>query len=873
MKRNQARDRKRSPHPSARILLAIAATAVAVPLPATAQDVPIPGTEERTHPLVLESSLDGGPWRPVPTTELKTLPDGRLWLPFQDRIISYRLRPGKAAPAVAGTPPPWPLSRSVITYSPEAGSFLTLTTSEDLKEWRALDSNQLSADQQGILFPLKAKSGFWDLKVRGQVPDPLPFEPLRIYPDPAATFQKVPFPGPGTSPGTGGGGIYLDPWEGAGERFPVPGEHAFNRYIFEERIHQLYEGDVKGYGLVIANEEGFQMKVSGGWARDPEDPNQGGVGMATFRPGNVGSTTKLFAGVALMQLLQEKNPSLDAILDTTVWPYLPPLWWGDLSDTHKLITFRMVLGHTSGISDIQVSGNAPANLENNPDYWHWSQPLQGTQGCYEYANENYRIITYLIAKLAEPNAMLAAHIGSSSKTFDEYLDDMDEAHGTAFHNYMRDVFFPQIANCAPTADPGNFYPAGTTALMYSSPNDSQGLQSSAFDALGFSRAQGGYWADAQEIARFLMKLRYTEDLLSTQNSDRLLSEQGGCNNPDRWLITNGRATHTGFENELGVTWWRSKQGRRPSSESPGGTGRANAMFMPYGWVSSYVVNSDTLSGQDNNDHFTAIVDAFWDATRDEPATISREAMNLTRFEETSTYLRDHHMAVKWLDLYDIGGVPYVNAVYGDSPQPVAGKVGMNAHSYQAFFDYWVKTKGFAVQQVESYLHHGMIRYAAIITEENRPEQRAYHGLDYDAHVAKANEFKDEGFVPVNVSVVSMNNKRWYTALYERRTVKFQMRTWLSALEYDQKFDDYMAQGYKVVSLNAYRHQGQRYYAAIWHKEAGGQRGIHEADRHAYRAADASSLNGQRVPTVITGVDSGSQNASTQMRHRFGAIWR
>ena len=272
---------------SASLLLATSLTS-----PIHAQERP------QTHPVILESSLDGGAWKPVPTTDLQTLPDGRIWLPFQDRTVHYRLRPGSSG--AAGTPAPRPLSHSTISHNPQEGAFLTLIQSENLEDWRPLDGNQLSVDQQSILFPLTAERGFWNLEVLEKSPDPLPVPPLRIYPNPEASFKLTPVP----SNGTAGGGSYLEPFDGPREPVPSPGPHAFNQYIFEERVHQMYEGDVKGYAVVLANEDGFQSTVSGGLARDPND---GERGMSTYRPGNVGSVAKLYSGVALMQLITKKT--------------------------------------------------------------------------------------------------------------------------------------------------------------------------------------------------------------------------------------------------------------------------------------------------------------------------------------------------------------------------------------------------------------------------------------------------------------------------------------------------------------------------------------------------------------------------------------
>jgi CubicO group peptidase (beta-lactamase class C family) len=840
---------------------------------------------------VLESSINNGPWTTISPHQFRTIPDGRLWLPFQDEIVRYRLRIDTFRSPATGVSS----SREFpsLPLQPEEGSFFSLTESADLQNWTTLDASSLSFDPSGLILPANTSGkSFLDLTVIRRPPEPTPYELARLTPNRNASFRETPWrPNPpGAGGGLMGGGTTIDPFDNPTSRVPFPGAHAFNKYLFEERIHQIFEGEIKGYGLVLANEDGFQSTVSGGWARDPADPNLGGVGMSTFRPGNIGSCAKLYTGVALMQLLSQKGPDLNTALDESIAPYLPPLWLNpnrrpanvtpqqaqSVVEKANNTTFRMLLDHTAGITDLSVSDGAPENLQDNPDYYHFSQPLGGTRGCVAYGNEHYRIMTYLIASLVDGPALLAAHLASAQLPMDQYLDTMRDAYGQSFESYMRDQFFPQVkGSFAPSPDPATDYNPGTTALMYSDPGDTQGLEWNQVSLNGFARGQGGYWSSARELSRFMMSVMYTEDLLTANERDLLFGQTfNGCNFPaDLPLINNGRATHPGFANELNTTWWRSKQGRQSSGIAPFGTSIANAMFLPYGWVCSYTGNSDHTNGDSQDALFTSVLDAFWDATRDEPATISREAMTTTRFNKTAQYLGNHHMSVKWLDLYDVNGTPHVNAVFGDAPEPVAGQIGLNAAQYQQFLDHWVKNLGFSVQQVESYLHHGLVRYAAIITKEDRPEQRAYHGNTYNTHLATANSWADDGFIPVNVSVVSVNNSRSYTALYEKRNLAYRMQTRMTAVDYNQKFQDYLNDGYKVVSLNAYRHNGETFYAAIWHRLGGGQAGIHEADRHGYRAADADQLNGGRLPTIITGVDAGAENPAAASRHRFGAIWR
>lgn len=51
---------------------------------------------------------------------------------------------------------------------------------------------------------------------------------------------------------------------------------------------------------------------------------------------------------------------------------------------------------------------------------------------------------------------------------------------------------------------------------------------------------------------------------------------------------------------------------------------------------------------------------------------------------------------------------------------------------------------------------------------NMPQQQpAYHALSPEEHQKLVDEYLAKDFVPVNVSVTSVNGKRYYSAFYER----------------------------------------------------------------------------------------------------------
>ena len=72
---------------------------------------------------------------------------------------------------------------------------------------------------------------------------------------------------------------------------------------------------------------------------------------------NIGSVSKIFCTVAVMQLAEQGKVDLD----TPVYKYLPRLWMPD--ERYKQITLRHCLSHSSGLPGTQWKGFALAGTD------------------------------------------------------------------------------------------------------------------------------------------------------------------------------------------------------------------------------------------------------------------------------------------------------------------------------------------------------------------------------------------------------------------------------------------------------------------------------------------------------------------------------
>ena len=195
--------------------------------------------------------------------------------------------------------------------------------------------------------------------------------------------------------------------------------------------------------------------------------------------------------------------------------------------------------------------------------------------------------------------------------------------------------------------------------------------------------------------------------------------------------------------------------------------------------------------------------------------------------------------------------------------------GLSGNEYQAEFDKWVKEKKYRLTHVESYFSHSLGRtcYAAIFAQSPGPGFAAYHGRSRQEHQAFFDDFtKNKGLVPVNISVVSNDGERVFTALYEKRNAGVvEARANLTVAEYQQKFTDNARKGLHLAYLNSYPHEGGINFVAIWRQKLPPPYVEHHLDRQEFETL----LKKERKAGLYLRAITGYQRGGTA---NWAAIW-
>jgi hypothetical protein len=200
--------------------------------------------------------------------------------------------------------------------------------------------------------------------------------------------------------------------------------------------------------------------------------------------------------------------------------------------------------------------------------------------------------------------------------------------------------------------------------------------------------------------------------------------------------------------------------------------------------------------------------------------IAKHGVANANYQAVFTSVAECGYRPEWVDGFDVSGNTYFNVVFRPSDgTPWVARHNLTASEYQAEFNKWVGEQKYRLSHIDSYLVGGAPRYAAIFDKpQTYPLFTAYHGQSVAQHQQSFNDLTQQGWVPVKISVVSVNGTERYTALYEKKNVgSFIAKSRLTAAQYQAEFDANVRAGRELVYVNGYVHQGTTYFSAIWHQ--------------------------------------------------------
>ena len=624
-----------------------------------------------------------------------------------------------------------------------------------------------------------------------------------------------------------------------------------NAIVFQERVKAAVDGRVKGYAFVIADRNGIEVKVSGGMAQAPGD---GDIAMKTFIPSGTGSVAKVISGVALLHLLEQRkvmNASVQRQLDVPIWAHLPDGWRLAYRGRNlERITFRQLLQHKSGIRI--GDGGVPDDWPGIKISYVLDQGVNADNiGGRSYNNFNFTLLLYLIPALAYPNQVGEIETENADLSEHDYAKTITPAYGALYEKYLREVIFPKTAApIQPTCRPLDEIASGRYAKHYANRNATRG------DTINstFCRSQGAWYYSAQDLAQFARGFALTNNLLSAGTRNALYNP---ADSGER-LVYSRIISNAGFQRDIGQGNFAYHGGTQSGY-------RAALVRLPFGYVGTGMTNSGELSSERLAQ---IILDAFYDATSDVALSRAHHGLTPARYQQMVSEFEESGSMVDWVDFYNVGGKTFVNLILRPRRSDWLLRHGLTGAQYQRLYDRHVKNGRFKLRQVDSYLQDGQVAYAALLVAGSSANMPAYHGVDAATHNRKFRDLTSRGFVPVNISVVSVNGGPRYTAFYEKRNTRgLWVKSLLDGRGYQNAVDARRRDKMELAYVNTYRHDGKLRYSVIFYGNINKPQVLrHGMGPRKYQDEfDTHVGNGFGLKMITGGGHAG--------KHRYAAVWQ
>ncbi len=472
-----------------------------------------------------------------------------------------------------------------------------------------------------------------------------------------------------------------------------------------------------------------------------------------------------------------------------------------------------------GVSEDQLT------YEQGHRYFLRVQGLLHEPGTYEYSNHNFGLWTILIPKI-------------SGKSYLDYVRD-DFLKPMKLHNAVR----PERAN-PDSCDAWNHkYNADKEPEVF------------PFEEHGLGLAAGGFRASAQELARLMVELdkKYT-----TEDLDSM----GWFKTPKGQLYHNGALS--------------------------GGT--SFVTMFPKGYISGNNVDRSEVhvavvtNIRTSTDDLSSLADkiALAVPVSNVPATFDiwkqgksacsceyvRRGVPANQYQQVVEEAVESGYRLEWVDGYTDDGKVHFNAIFRTNDPAIAwaSHHNMTGTTYQQYFDKY-RDQGFSLDHIDSYGVGNEVRYAAIWTKSGGAFT-AYHGKTSAEHQESFDSLTSQGWSPKVISVASVQGKLFYTALYTKQAIgNFEARSFLTASEYQTKFDENTAKGRYLHYLNSYVHEGKPRFTAIWAQEpkVSGFKASHGLTGDKYQSSWEDALSAGFSTQAIAGYEDAGNV-------RFAAYW-
>jgi CubicO group peptidase (beta-lactamase class C family) len=160
------------------------------------------------------------------------------------------------------------------------------------------------------------------------------------------------------------------------------------------------------------------------------------------------------------------------------------------------------------------------------------------------------------------------------------------------------------------------------------------------------------------------------------------------------------------------------------------------------------------------------------------------------------------------------------AVTASYAQAWQARHGLTSAQYQAHFNNLV-AQGYRLVQVSGYTVNNQERFASLAEKKPGPAWASHHGMTGAQYQTLFNYYVSRGYRLTLVNGYNVGSVDKYVAIWEQKPgPAWVAHHGMSSAQYQNLFNQYTSQGYRLTHVSGYGVNGQDYYAAIWEKKSG-----------------------------------------------------
>ena len=240
-----------------------------------------------------------------------------------------------------------------------------------------------------------------------------------------------------------------------------------------------------------------------------------------------------------------------------------------------------------------------------------------------------------------------------------------------------------------------------------------------------------------------------------------------------------------------------------------------------GWAAAFVALSNSgaeaSAASTDNDAFHAIT------PRAGVSWTAKHGMTSGNYQDSFGELVNKGYHHTYVSGYTLSDDPRFAAIWDKNVKTNwVARHGMTSAEYQSQFNAIV-AKGFRPILVNGYTVKGEPRFAALWDKSPSGAWVARHDMTSSDYQNAFNTFSSQGYRLKHVSGYARQNQALYAALWEKSgsNVAWVAHHGMTSADYQKLSDKYVGQGYRTVHVNGYVVNNVDYYAAIWDKSPSG----------------------------------------------------